>query len=167
MENRTKITQEDKELLLKDLCTRLPYDVIIHYHWEIKGTDSTIDDDRKLKFSDVESLKYMLTELQDNRFIIEWKPYLRPMSSMTKEEAKKIATLHEITDILSIKITDEYIDITVDDGVGSTERRIIWYDEIVSSIEIFDWLNKNHFDYRGLIPKGLAIDITKEDNPYK
>ena len=34
-------------------------------------------------------------------------------------------------------------------------------------LEYLDWLNKNHFDYRGLIEKGLAIEVTKENNPYK
>jgi hypothetical protein len=34
-------------------------------------------------------------------------------------------------------------------------------------ILVFDWLNKNHFDYRGLIPKGLAIAVNKNNNPYK
>ncbi len=137
------MTQTDKELLLKDLCTRLPYDVIIHYHWEIKGTDSTIDDDRKLKFSDVESLKYMLTELQDNRFIIEWKPYLRPMSSMTEEEKKEY---------------NEYLFYGASIGLMSNTE---------TAYELIDWLNKKKFDYHCLIPKRLAIEVTKENNPYK
>ena len=35
------------------------------------------------------------------------------------------------------------------------------------SINQFDWLNAHHFDYRGLIEKGLAIEVTEENNPYK
>ena len=79
------------------------------------------------------------------------------MSSMTEEEAKELSILCGITDVLSIKITDEYIDFEVDDGFSSIETKIIWYNDIISSIEIFDWLNKNHFDYRNLIQMKLAI----------
>lgn len=89
------------------------------------------------------------------------------MSSMTEEEAKELSILYGIKDILSIKITDEYIDVIVDDGVCTTETRTIWYNDIISSIEILDWLNKKMFDYRGLIPMGLAIAVTEENNPYK
>ena len=89
------------------------------------------------------------------------------MSSMTEEEAKELSILCDITDILSIKITDEYIDFEVDDGFCSIDTKIIWYNDIISSMETFDWLNKNHFDYRGLIPMDLVIAVTKENNPYK
>jgi hypothetical protein len=86
---------------------------------------------------------------------------------MTEEEAKEIAILDgiQVKDILSIKITDEYIDFVVDDGLVNTEIKRFWYDEIVSSIKIFDWLNSHHFDYRGLIEKGLAIEAP--DGMYK
>ena len=65
-------------------------------------------------------------------------PYLRPLSSMTEEELAKYHSL-----------CDSYYDIYFDTG---------------SSI---DWLNAHHFDYRGLIKKGLAIAVTEENNPYK
>ena len=155
------MTQENKELLLKDLCGRLPYRpyvMVEGYYGQLMS----------IELSDKWLPGVITTTLARFEYNPEnIKPYLRRMSSMTEEEAKEIAILHEITDILSIKLTDEYIDITVDDGFCSTERRIIWYDEIVSSIEIFDWLNKNHFDYRGLIPNGLAIEVTEKNNPYK
>ena len=70
----------------------------------------------------------------------EAKPYLRPMSSMTKEEET------------------EYAFLLNDGGWGVSERLII---------ECLDWLNKHHFDYRGLIEKGLAIEVTDDNNPYK
>lgn len=65
-------------------------------------------------------------------------PYLRPMSSMTEEEKEEYH-----------KLCDSYYDIYFD------------------SINSIDWLNAHHFDYRGLIPKNLAIEVTKENNPYK
>ena len=147
--------QEQKELLLKDLCARLPYEVIIHYHWERKGTIvDVVDEDRKLDFSDVESLKYILIEMQDNQFIIEWKPYLRPMSSMTKEE------LYEVQGILGkgVEIREGFL-LSVYSSINS-----FTYLELQA---VFDWLNAHHFDHRGLIPMGLAIEVTEENNPYK
>ena len=69
------------------------------------------------------------------------KPYLRPMSSMTEEE--------EI----------EY------DAIFAKP----WYNSfyIDNSLNGIDWLNTHHFDYRGLIEKGLAVEVTEENNPYK
>lgn len=143
--------QENKELLLKDLCSRLPYGVVVELDEKFgfnKGTHS------------------LVKELLDLYCVEGIKPYLRPMSSMTKEEAKELSVLYGFKDILSAKITDKYVEFVVDDGFCS---RKIWYeyDDIISSIEIFDWLNKHNFDYRGLIPMDLAIEVTEENNPYK
>lgn len=153
------MTQEDKELLLRDLCARLPYGVKIELTWWVMGEGTCIN--TTLEPDHIEQL------LNDEDGNTEIKPYLRPMSSMTEEEAKELSILCDITDVLSIKITDEYIDFEVDDGFSSIETKIIWYNDIISSKEIFDWLNKNHFDYRDLIPMDLAIAVTKENNPYK
>ena len=150
---------KNKELLLKDLNARLPYGVKIELTWWVMGEGTYIN--TTLEPDHIEQL------LNDEDGDTEIKPYLRPMSSMTEEEAKELSILCDITDVLSIKITDEYIDFEVDDGFSSIETKIIWFNDIISSIEIFDWLNKNHFDYRGLIPMGLAIAVTEENNPYK
>ena len=150
---------KNKELLLKDLNARLPYGVKIELTWWVMGEGTYIN--TTLEPDHIEQL------LNDEDGDTEIKPYLRPMSSMTEEEAKELSILCDITGVLSIKITDEYIDFEVDDGFSSIETKIIWYNDIISSIEIFDWFNKNHFDYRGLIPMGLAIAVTKENNPYK
>ena len=151
--------QEDKELLLKDLCSRLPYGVKIELTWWVMGEGTCIN-----TILEPDQIEQLLNDEDGNT---EIKPYLRPMSSMTEEEAKELSILCDITDVLSIKITDEYIDFEVDDGFSSIETKIIWYNDIISSIEIFDWLNKNHFDYRNLIQIGSAIAVTKENNPYK
>ena len=140
------MTQENKELLLRDLCARLPYSLCVQDEY------GEID---YVNYNDVHFANYFDSILNG-----KVKPYLRPMSSMTEEEAKELSILCDITGVLSIKITDEYIDFEVDDGFSSIETKIIWYNDIISSIEIFDWLNKNHFDYRGLIPMRLAIDAT-------
>ena len=131
------MTQEDKELLLKDLCARLPYGVRIF----VSGDDF-----------DNYQYPYLLTAIskfEQDSFckiyspiytplgcpgIENVKPYLFPLSSMTEEQNKEwLYTL-------------------------SSDYHIT-YDTV-------DWCNKNHFDYRGLIENGLAIDATKENNPY-
>ena len=72
------------------------------------------------------------------------KPYLRPLSSMTEEEKIELKTITKGA-IQTIGLED--IVVTTDKG--------------------FDWFNAHHFDYRGLIEKGLAIAVTEENNPYK
>lgn len=117
------MTQEDKQLLLKDLCARLPYGLMFQsYHSECgvegKGTfDFKIGDDVTLS-----KLKH-LCETDNN------KPYLRPMSSMIMEE------------------TREFLVIPKNDSNGN-----------LLTFTKEDWLNEHHFDYRGLIEKGLALE---------
>ena len=87
-------------------------------------------------------------------YLSEIKPYLRPMSSMTEEE------FLEYHNIKYNKVTyrDNWkrIDIGKFQNVG-----------IIPIEEYLDWLNEHHFDYRGLIEKGLAIEVTEKNNPYK
>ena len=152
------MNQEDKELLLKDLSTRLPYGVIIErpelFYPQRKVTEKlvTIND---------------LWHFNDDGIYIEYiKPYLRPLSSMTEEEARELGALHDINHILSVKVTNVYIDYIIDDGVCTKSITTLWCDELISSVECLDWLNSKHFDYRGLILKGLAIAVTEDNNPY-
>ena len=140
------MTKEDKQLLLQDLCARLPYGVLC------VGTTYELDDDGE-KYIPVK-VKNTLTEIHNYKLETAYvrlglissceletvKPYLRPMSSMTDEEYREWHYL--------------YLPTPHENEATETERRI-------------DWLNKNHFDYRGLIQKGLAIPVTKENNPYK
>lgn len=165
------MTQEEKELLLKDLCARMPYGVKL---WakaqelavelariDIQKSEVTFYTCKLPAFTILDASKI---ERFDQQVI---KPYLRPMDSMTEEEVKELSILYGLKDILSTKITDEYIEVVVDDGFCSTETRTIWYNEIISSIEIFDWLNKHHFDYRGLIEKGFALPAPKDMYDFK
>ena len=117
--------QEDKNLLLKDLCSRLPYGVKVAFFNE----DLTYHSEPKTLtgIECINNLNYSNLEDEDgNTTIVEFvKPYLFPLSSMT--EKQKI----ELTCI----VDSDYAQI--------------------------DWYNKNHFDYRGLISMGLAIDATE------
>lgn len=109
------MTQEEKQLLLKDLCARLPYSVFGLHRGE----------DLPLYVID-NSGAYMVLGYNAwfNLDTVPFKPYLRPMSSMTEEEWKEYNQIGK-----SFSFTDEV-----------------------------DWLLKYHFDYRGLIPMGLALE---------
>lgn len=131
------MTREDKQLALQDLCARLPYGVIGEYSW--KGNEPY---NRELTGSLFDELKSSWDSTEDSEFL----PYLRPISSMTEEEQKEFVKFHCVN-ICPIVITEEL--------TTSNEAKM------------FDWLNAHHFDYRGLIEKGLAIEVTKEDNPYE
>ena len=133
---------EAKELLFKDLSARLPYGVKAQYYGseEEMLTVDTIEAIYAQPSIEIIIGQYGL-EIEDV------KPYLRPMSSMTEEEKKEYQSLCEI-----------HTDRDADDNVT-----YYYFD----TIESFDWLNQHHFDYRGLIEKGLAIEVTEENNPYK
>ena len=141
--------QEDKDLLLKDLCARLPYGVKV----------GTTDNDGSLEnvwdmlwyntFTEDLKLTHSIEDADKIVDISETKPYLFPLSSMTEEQ--KFECLKGTT--LEI---DKYGDIAVkDDCYGGSK-----YTDLEMYLDVIDWLNENHFDYRGLIGKGLAIDCT-------
>lgn len=134
------MTQKDKELLYKDLCARLPYEVVL-------DSPNPVDDLWDEAISIDASTKTVTLLYNEHVFYIdEVKPYLLPLSSMTEEQYIEFITISgwncDITDIRRGKFSCiSYIGL----------------DYIYNTI---DWLNKNHFDYRGLIEKGLAIDAT-------
>ena len=125
------MTQEYKELLLKDLCARLPYKPIVQIDgcgiWNLRGVDH--DDSAKLRDRVIVWHGENDPSSKNSFPIINCKPYLFPLSSMTEEQQINL------TKFVANGINDENI--------------------------LYDWYNKNHFDYRGLIPMGLAIDATK------
>lgn len=148
----TDMTKEEKTLLTKVLCEQLPYGVFV------KENRFSLDDGLVVYTSDYHPC------------IDNCKPYLRPLPSMTESEALDIAKLLLFADkrqILNVATDDKGINIIVDDGVSSTEGIFYYYDEIVKSLEIFDYLNAKHFDVRGILPNGLGIAAVGDDNPYK
>lgn len=141
------MNQEDKELLLKDLSARLTYGVKINYstgpanHCIFTLTELNV----KTSYDEQHDLHYY-PKLNGIYNYFDCLPYLRPMSSMNKEEQKEFVKFHCIN-ICPIVMTEKLT--------------------ISNEAEMFDWLNVHHFDYRGLIEKGLAIKVTKENNPYE
>ena len=121
------MTQEDKSLLLKDLCARLPYGV------KVNGVFLNYNKDKgKILYEECDK-EFNYEHL--NRYET-LKPYLFSLSSMTEEQK------------------EEYV---------SLQQRVIYNSQGPVNLDVIkyvDWLNKNHFDYRGLIKKGLAIDAT-------
>ena len=121
------MTQEDKELLIQDLCARLPYGVIC--------TDSN-NTGELTQISiphDICVLEYGDSAVCS---IADCRPYLFPLSSMTEEQKEEYCQLQQKIIYNSKGVVND--DIT----------------------EYINWLNKNHFDYQGLIEKSLAIDAT-------
>ena len=123
--------QEDKELLLRDLCARLPYGVIC----ELYNATCTIKE--KLLYGG-------LSHFVDDTICV--RPFLRPMSSMTEEERKEIGIL------IREKRPNPY-GIINNEGVDNLLLSVS-----VTSTVLIDWLNAHHFDYRGLIDRGLALE---------
>ena len=118
------MTQEDKELLLKDLCARLAYHTRVKV-WLKDGTTEEGPLDLEHNYGDVLRDAFYYNE------IVKIKPYLFPLSSMTEEQKKEYNLLRNIVD-----------------------------NELYDTWESIDYLNAHHFDYRGLIEKGLAIYAT-------
>ena len=138
------MTQEEKELF-KDLSARLPYQVKVSVNggkepWTLKGIFEGEHTGMMLILEPLFPSKDASPQTS-NWQLSQCKPYLRPMSSMTEEEYNEVGDL--------LKAEDPNLNL----------------DEVMATIEI-DWLNKNMFDYRGLIPKDLALS-TEEYNPYK
>lgn len=153
--------QEDKELLLKDLYARLPYGVIVQVVkygkcYDEREKKATVDCkvvgiNRCNLITDKDNVEHTYAKGYVSTPIsipiddgdMKSLPYLRSMSSMTEEEWKE----YKVIDDRSYSCPMDYAHIPASDRI--------------------DWLNAHRFDYRGLIPKGLAIEVTKENNPYK
>ena len=122
------MTQEDKELLFKDLSARLPYGVICEC-----SHSKTI----KATAVDTEDLSVYYFDCDEWESIEHCKPYLRPMSSMTEEELNECMGLSRTIDIPHVRN---------------------WFKFAITNPAFTDWLNAHHFDHRGLIEKGLALE---------
>lgn len=131
------MTQDDKELLLKDICARLPYGVKarVYNHWSDDVQDETIT---------IENLHQLIKTFS----IEDIKPYLFPLSSMTEEQKEELK--NEIS-----KQTDILIERMKNDDCGIDCGKYHFH----SLLEL-EWCIKNHFDYRGLIPMDLANNAT-------
>ena len=134
------MTQEEKQLFLKDLSARLTYGVKVNisasrpdrYDNFVKSVN-----DATINSIDLNLEKCKFKEFWWDVYVVNVRPYLRPMSSMTEEEKEELSQYACIGEDLNGEFIDE------------VQRK--------DCAAYIDWLNKNHFDYRGLIPMGLAL----------
>ena len=126
------MTEKEKDLLVKDLCARLPHGV------KVLMNDGAIEE---------------LLNVNVSTFICNGlrglpQPYLFPLSSMTDEQVIELNSIGWYFDGYDISNSEAYYS----EGADYVTQDVCY--------TLIDWLNKNHFDYRGLIDKGLAIDAT-------
>ena len=127
------MTQEDKELLIKEICARIPYGV----KGIIEGGDVITTPLKWYAEQALElSIKYMVVKNG-------WRPYLFPMSSMTEKQKEEY---HYIVNYISPDDTENWV-----------EGEFVYVNQIEQLLHFY---HTNHLDYRGLIPEGLAIDAT-------
>jgi hypothetical protein len=139
-----------KELLLKDLCSRISFGVKCNVGDDKPYTLSRIEVDEKnghlLDFIEKKD------GLNMQVYLSEVKPYLYPLSSMTEEQKRELEDMGwSFNDSAVINNIIEYL--------GKHRQFVTHFD----CFALIDWLNVNHFDYRGLIPMGLSLDCTNLD----
>lgn len=149
------MTQEDRDILIRDLCMRVPYGVSV----------ATTDNDGSLEnvwdvisynaFTDDVMLKHSsenATKLVD---ISEVRPYLRPLSSMTEEQ------MEELEELCDMYTPDDDYHPYAYKGIKVLYKHVLDDNyEFNFKTDAIIWLIANHFDVNGLIPKGLAKDAT-------
>lgn len=127
------MTKEEKELLLRDLSARLPYDVIVDYESYIYVLNEIDPACKDIDFITVRIQDVKRLICANSVMIENIKPYLRPMSSMTEKERTEWMNITHAQNWLIISNLDKAV----------------------------HWLNAHHFDYRGLIEKGLALEAPR------
>lgn len=130
------MTQEEKSLVLRDICGRLPHGITIY-----RVTDNST---HCIQYSDITENIDQFSHFLECSGIENIKPYLRPMSSMTEDEMKTYRTLQDT----ACSYHYEFGDI-VDDY------------QYFDNYDSLDYLNSIHVDYRGMIPMGLALESTE------
>ena len=153
------MTQEDKQLLLKDLSARLPYGVKILYEtWnyeldeELSLLERVVGIDDKFVYTKVIDRKTG-EEYRDNKHPIDTfdgRPYLRPLSNMTEKEEDEFFDYYNRVEFAELQKSGNSLKAAY---LGDNAK--------------YEWLNAHHFDYRYIIDKCLAIIVTETNNPYK
>jgi hypothetical protein len=148
-------------LLIKDLSARLPYAVTVEHTSGFRGTLHDIAIHHMYDDNDNIYDAICYTDFfgdEDSIYIEYFKPYLFPLSSMTEEQKKEY---YSLADDVTIKPGQgSYFGIKIHCiklGISDNPHEEVW-DWI--DLDAIDWLNAYHFDYRGLIEKGLALDAT-------
>lgn len=140
------MTQEQKDLLLKDLCARLPYEVKISIPdlWSQKREVEILDE----IFNGDDGLCRVNSKGQCIEYV---KPYLFPLSSMTEEQYYEMQNISGEDCLEHMEVEKEWRNNSTFNHLPLYQHRVI------------EFFHKHHFDYRGLIPMGLAIDATDKN----
>ena len=158
------MTQEEKQLLLKDLCAKLPYGIKFPYHMNGDSNHKECD-----CIATIDGISDDIVEFtyEENGVTRDWscpisevKPYLRPMSSMTKEEIEEYRNLSDEVIGSYGPYHHEYIAHCVRLGIKPDNPHECVDDFL--NMGAIDWLLAHHFDYRGLIEKGLALEAPED-----
>ena len=154
------MTQEDKKLLLKDLCARLPYGVKVKVlNEDILRYDYSSEEGGFIKGIENINDGLFVIECKKDGYVLsydEFKPYLLPLSSITE-------MLEELNTIGFFKYCDTIANVSHLESKNGISEEIYTYIDIESIYGLMNFFNSHHIDYRGLIEKGLAIDATGLD----
>ena len=133
--------QEEKDLLLKDLCARVPYGVKVKFK-----TNGIIENKENFIYNEDGEYEYItngksyltldIIKALSNNYLDEIKPYLFPLTNMTDEQKEIYCQL---------------------------QQRVIYNSKGFVTEDVMNFINwcyENHLDINDLIPKGLAIDAT-------
>ena len=131
----------DRELLIKEISSRLPYGIKVQvFGWDEEKGEVAVP----LKVYSINTDGYISLEYNHydvkSVYIEDCLLYLRQMSSMTEEEKETYRII--IKSLFENSVTNNIA-------------------------TLYNFLNSKHLDYNGLIEKGLAIEVTEDNNPYK
>ena len=126
------MTTEEKQLLFKDICARLPYGIYCQIKYKRKN--KIFEECKQLDGTFFNSIECLFRSESGAEYSTDYKPYLRPISSMTEQEENELT---------SIAVLGGY------------------NNSVFNSFVVVDWLNTHHFDYRRLIEKGLVLEAPK------
>lgn len=145
------MTKEDENLVLLDLCGRLPFGVkakvtTLYDYYDLldSSKDKVIEQTEEVEFT-FDNFSEIVRKSSD--IVL----YLRPLSSMTKKEKEGMLSKSHYDE----KYTNDGMDCVYQHTIADEYAGVINIQNIETSI--IDWLNQHHFDYRGLIEKGLAL----------
>lgn len=153
------MTKEDKELLLKDLCSRLPYGVKLQKTYDISDPIElySIDlDNCTIRFYKYKGERLTICDIGHiERFgKLRFKPYLLPLSSITAE------MLEELNANGFFKYRDTIANVSYLESKNGISEEVYTYLDIECISFLIEFFHSHHIDYRGLINKGLAINAT-------
>lgn len=151
------MTQENKELLLQDLCARLPYGVVIQEKC-VEYDETFLPNKEVDRLINIDAhANSLMTNSGSLYYLDEVKPYLFPLSSMTEEQRIELYKVLGWGYESHYHLSKEWGDFN--DSIDNNDLFLpaSWVSDLN---KMYNWFNKKHFDYRGLIPMGLAIDAT-------